>query len=81
VAGWDQKLFTPELWANLQGLSSKQEDFRLLGPLRSIELVEQRKEGAEQDFRYRLTYDRASLLLLVTRNDDGKFAGIHIRTE
>jgi D-alanyl-D-alanine carboxypeptidase len=80
-AGWDRKLFTPELWADLQDLSPLQKFLKPLGLLRSIELVEQDAEQTFRSFRYRLKYDRASLLLQLTRNDAGKFAGISLHEE
>jgi D-alanyl-D-alanine carboxypeptidase len=79
---WDQKLFTPEFWAALpEPLSSGQEDLKALGPLRSIELVEQQKKVEYQLFLYRLRYDGTSLLVLVARNTAGKIAGLSMDEE
>jgi len=74
---WDQKLLTPELWAALQeSLNSGQEDLKALGPLRSVELVEQQQKDAYQLFRYRLGYDHMSLLVLIAKSSAGKIAGL-----
>jgi hypothetical protein len=81
-AGWDQKLFTPEVWAILkESLSSNQQYFKLLGPLRSIELVAKQQKDPYQLFRYRLRYDRVTLLALLARNSAGKFAGLSMDEE
>jgi len=62
-------------------LSSDPQYFKLLGPLRSIELVEQQQKDEYQLFRYRLRYDATSLLVLVVRNGAGKFAGLSMDEE
>jgi CubicO group peptidase (beta-lactamase class C family) len=81
-ADWDQKLFTPEVWSILkESLSSNQQYFKLLGPLRSIELVEQQQKDAYQLFRYRLRYDHVTLLVLLARSSAGKFAGLSMAEE
>jgi CubicO group peptidase (beta-lactamase class C family) len=70
----DTNRFTPEL---ASGLSNELkagfgDDVRKLGTIQSLDLIEQKNEGDNRVYRYRLNYQRASLFVLGTFNKENK---------
>ena len=47
-----------------------------LGTIQAVTLVERTTRGDEQVYRYRMTYPRHSVLLMVVRNKDGKIMSL-----
>lgn len=79
----DSSLFTPRMASVVaaqlkQGLTDK---LHSLGVLQSITLVEQKTDGPDQSFRYRLTYKEGSMLTLCSFDKEGKIAGMALSAE
>lgn len=71
----DPTLFTPEFLALVTpGWSSRLDYFRILGPLRSLHLLERGTDGTLPWYRYRATYDNVTLLVRFTIKE-GRIAG------
>ncbi len=55
--------------------------FRSLGPVQSVELIEQTGTPAKPRLRYRMRYPSLTLLLLVTLDADGKITDLQAEEE
>ena len=73
----DKNLFAPQVAARLiDDVTSRMADELCSpGPIRSVALVERKKEGDDRVYRYRLTYPHLTLFLVCAFDKDDKIAG------
>jgi D-alanyl-D-alanine carboxypeptidase len=79
----DMNLFTPKLvsWLNAEGKAGMSNAFRSGGAIQSVTLVERKNQGDNRTYRYRVTYQRDSVLASFSFNKDDKITGIGIEPE
>jgi hypothetical protein len=74
--------FTPQLWAILSlGLKDLQEQYRLDGDLKSMELLSRTAEKDETTYRYRMILTKNTYLVRLTLQSDGKVSGLWAEEE
>jgi CubicO group peptidase (beta-lactamase class C family) len=79
----DRGLFTPELANDLSnGLKGgNQKYLHDLGPVQSIALIARKDSGENREYRWRLFYKEASLLVRFVFNKEGKIAILYFQLE
>lgn len=79
----DPQLFTAEMRAEIFPDSVKEvgEFLKMLGEIKSITPLEQTKTDTERRYKYRITFEDATVLCSLVLNNAGKIAGMNLMPE
>jgi CubicO group peptidase (beta-lactamase class C family) len=79
---FDLALFTAEQQAEISRSGTERSEFlKSLGALKSIELLARTEQNGNRLYRYRLTFQQSSFLLLMALTKEGKIAGLRMQSE
>jgi hypothetical protein len=79
---FDLALFTADQQAEISRSGTERSEFlKSLGALKSIELLARTEQSGNRLYRYRLSFQQGSFLLIMTLTKEGKIAGLRMQPE